>query len=606
MKQKARSNKREGFTLIEVLVGTAVFLVVGVAVYGAFASLFQLANTNQARIIGVELADEQFEIIRNMPYANIGIVNGIPNGTLTDNQNVTRGGITFNLDFTVRDVDLPFDGIFGSSTNNDSSPADEKFVQIAVTCQTCRNFQPIVLGGQIAPKNLEGSTTNGALFVSAIDAGGNPVKDAAVHVSYATTSPIIIDDTTNNAGMLQIVDVPPASNAYNITVSKTGYSTDQTYVASSTNPTPSKPPATVAVQQLTAVSFSIDKVSTLSVQSVTPLCAPISNLHFSLTGAKIISNSSVIVPKYSKNLVTDGSGNLNLNSMEWDSYTVAPNNDPSYDIAGINPVNPIILNPNTLINLQLVAMPRNPNSLMVSVVNSSGLPISGAGVILKNSSGTVVGTQITGQGSISQTDWSGGNNQDPVHGYSDASNIDDSGGDVRLFHNVVGGYSLSGWLESSTFDTGTSSNFNNLIWQPGSQSASTSVLFQFATSPSSTPAGGWQTSQFTGPNGTNATYYSNANSSLDPNSLNLYNNNRYARYLIYATSTDHNYTPDVSDASFTYTSQCIPPGQVLFQGLTANPSYTIVVSKSGYQTQTITAVHVASGWQSQTVTLPGL
>jgi hypothetical protein len=225
-------------------------------------------------------------------------------------------------------------------------------------------------------------------------------------------------------------------------------------------------------------------------------------------------------------------------------------------------------------------------------------------VELKNTGLSYDQTLITGQGSISQTDWSGGNNQDPVHGYSSASGIDDSGGDIKLFHNTYGGYSLSGLLKSSTFDTGTTSNFYNIVWLPGSQSsASTSVKFQFATAPSSTPDGGWD-SLFAGPSNNPNAYYTNANSSFSNSS---FNGNRYARYLVYASSTDSNYTPDISDVGFTYTSGCIPPGQVIFQGLSVNssPGYTIIVSKSGYQNQTV-ILPIGNGWQNQTITLPSL
>ena len=51
--------KNGGFTLIEVLVGTAVFLVVALAAYGAYVSIIRLANADQARILAVELADER-------------------------------------------------------------------------------------------------------------------------------------------------------------------------------------------------------------------------------------------------------------------------------------------------------------------------------------------------------------------------------------------------------------------------------------------------------------------------------------------------------------------------------------------------------------------
>jgi hypothetical protein len=55
--------------------------VVALAAYGAYVSLIRLANANQARILAVELADEQFEAIRNMPFVNVGLTDGIPQGS---------------------------------------------------------------------------------------------------------------------------------------------------------------------------------------------------------------------------------------------------------------------------------------------------------------------------------------------------------------------------------------------------------------------------------------------------------------------------------------------------------------------------------------------
>jgi len=146
---------KKGFTLIETLVGAAVFLVVAVAVYGAYTEVFKLANLNQSRILAVNLADEQFEVIRNMPYSDVGIVNGDPSGILPASTTMVRGGVTFNVAYTIRNVDLPFDGTFGSTTNNDIVPDDNKFIQISVACSTCENFTPVVIAGQIAPKNFE-------------------------------------------------------------------------------------------------------------------------------------------------------------------------------------------------------------------------------------------------------------------------------------------------------------------------------------------------------------------------------------------------------------------------------------------------------------------
>ena len=592
---------KKGFTLIETLVGAAVFVTVAVAAYSAYSEVFKLANLNQSRILAVNLADEQFEMIRNMPYSNIGILSGIPRGSLPATTTLTRGGVVYDVAYSIQNMDLPFDGVFASTTNNDTAPADNKRIQVAVSCSSCKNFIPVVVTGQVAPKNLENSTNNGAIFIQSIDANGNPVAGASVHLAFtATTSPVVIDDTTNNDGILGIVDVPPAFQAYNISVSKSGYSSDQTYVASSTNPTPNKVAATIAAQQLTQISFSIDKTSELNIRSMTPTCSVVPNFNFNMVGGKEIGAG---VPKYSKSLTTGASGLLSLNSAEWDSYTITPT-DSSYDLAGLNPLNPINLNPNSTQDVQLIAIPKNTNSLLVTVKDmATGLPLSNATVQVTGPN-SFDQTQVTGQGYFSQTDWSHGANQSGIFtdpsAYADGMNIDTatSTGHVLLLNNLIDPYSTSmvGTLISSIFDTGTTSNFSSFSWNPTSQSAVTglnSVKFQLATSPSSTPPV-WN---YLGPDGTINTYYTSPNSTIS--SVN--NSNQYARYMMYLSTATATATPIISGVSLTYTSDCIPPGQVIFTGLSVG-TYTINVSRSGYSNYS-TNVSVGSGWQEQQVSL---
>src|SRR6185369_2095173 len=100
-----------------------------------------------------------------------------------------------------------------------------------------------------------------------------------------------------------------SNQSYQITVTKNGYSTDKTYPPGGAgNPNPTKPHATVLLQQLTQTSFSIDALSNLTIKSVTPACAAVPNLSFTLTGSKTIGPG---IPKYSASLSTDNGGNYN-------------------------------------------------------------------------------------------------------------------------------------------------------------------------------------------------------------------------------------------------------------------------------------------------------
>ncbi len=591
-------SSRRGFTLIEILVGTAIFLIVCIGIYNAYVALFKLIDLGQYRVLAVSLANEQFEIARNLPYSSVGVQGSIPNGIIPHIQNLTRGGVDFTVTSIVRNVDLDFDGTIGGSPN-DLSPADNKLVQVTVSCSDCHGLQPITLAGQVAPKNLETASTNGALFIRVFDANGQPVKDADVHVvNIATTTTIVIDDVTDTNGMLQLVDVPPQGNAYRITVSKSGYSTDRTYpYGALLNPTPIKQDATILLQQVTQVSFAIDRLGTLAISSVTPTCTPVGNFDFNLSGSKLIGTG---VLKYSANTATNGSGVSTLNNMEWDTYTFVPN-DPDYGLVGINPLNPATLNPSATQNVQLIVMPADPKMLLVTVKDSATkLPISSTTVTLSKTGWT--STQITGKGYFNQTDWSGGSGQNSYTQtnkyWSNDGNIDDSvsPGEITL-KNAFGTYNPSGYIESSTMDTGSPSNFYTFTWSPTDQSplvGAGSVKFQVATNATITSTTTWS---FKGPDSTAGTYYTIPNTTLSV----VHNNDQFLRYRTYLSTATATVTPNVSDVGFTFTSSCTPPGQVIFPGLSAS-TYNLNVSKSGYSTYD-QPVTLGGDWQEIEVLL---
>ena len=225
--KKNHFNLQKGFTLIEIIVGLAVFLILSLSIYQAYISLLETIRASRLKVVATALANEQFEIIRNLPYTDVGIVGGLPSGKIQQNQTLTRDNTEFSAKTNIRNIDDPFDGTIGGNPN-DLSPADYKFVELEVSCSSCKNFRPLSFTTNVAPKNLEGASVNGALFIQVFDANGQPVQGANVHVANNQASPpFAIDDTTNNNGLLQIVDTPPGVGAYEIIVSKQGYSQEK-------------------------------------------------------------------------------------------------------------------------------------------------------------------------------------------------------------------------------------------------------------------------------------------------------------------------------------------------------------------------------------------
>lgn len=599
-----RNNFSRGFTLVEVVVGASIFLVVSLGVYEGYVGIMKLVHTSKLRTLAMLAANEQIELIRNLSYGNVGIVEGIPSGVIPRETHVEKGGVTFLFRTTIRNIDDPFDGTIGGSPN-DLSPADYKQVAVSVGCPLCVGFATTTVTTTVSPKNLESTGSNGALFISVFDANGMPVVGANIHVENQNVSPaIVIDEVSNNDGILQLVDVPPSSFSYQVIISKTGYSTARTYaIDDPNNPNPSQVHATVATGQLTQISFAIDEVSTLTVETVKENCEPVASTDFTLHGSKTVGTDPTTY-KYNQSHTTGSDGKTTINSLEWDTYTPSIT-DSALDFGGSLPITPFELNPGADLNLRLVVASKESNTLLVTVKDSStGLPLSDATVSLTRSGFS--STKVTNRGYLNQTDWSSGGGQDLYENhskFSQSSGIDYGGlggvpiGEMALAQSL-GQYVNTGILESSVMDTGGSSTtYYTLLWQPGDQATSTgaeSVKFKIATGNDAATT----TWSYRGPDGTEGTYYTVSNSSIS----NIHTNDRYLRYKIFLSTQDSSISPQLSTISVTYGSICVPYGQVLFQGLELG-AYTLTVSHPGYQSYSNDALSVGSAWQGLDVTL---
>src|SRR3990167_5696311 len=254
-----------GFTIIETLVALAIFLVISYYTYSTANGLYEIAVKNQWRADAIAAVENEIEIVRNLAYSDIGISGGYPTGQLLSPKTVSIGGTNFVISTTVRNIDDPFDGVAGGNPN-DTAPADYKLVEFEVSCPTCANFAAFKITTTAAPKNLETATRNGSLFINVFDANGQPISQANVSIVNNELNPTIsISDQTNNDGVLQLVDIPTSTVAYKIAVSKNGYSSERTYSSSEiNNATPAKPHSTVVEQEVTTISFSVDKTSSLN------------------------------------------------------------------------------------------------------------------------------------------------------------------------------------------------------------------------------------------------------------------------------------------------------------------------------------------------------
>lgn len=574
---------QKGFTLLEVVVASGIFLLFALGIYGGVSLVFKIVYQSRMKILETALLAERLEIARNLPYDQVGIINGVPSGLLTPVTTTVRNGQSFTLVTTVRNIDDPFDGTLGG-TPNDLSPADYKLVEISAICNSCSQQAPTILSTMVAPKQLEGASNNGALFIQVFDYNGLPVVGADVTVTNTSQNPnTIISDVTDSSGYLRIIDAPTGTLSYNINASKLGFSSDYTLPVSVALPTPVKPPANVVSQTITDISFAIDKLSNLDLHFLTPACAAIPNQAFTIHGEKIIGTDAndANIYKYNRSLAANGSGSYSFPNIEWDKYHVGISGIV-YNIGGSTPLLPFDITPGLTQDASVILEPYSANSLLVKVKDAgTGLPLSDATIHL-----TATGydeTRTTGYGYMRQTDWSGGSGQasyaNQTKYFADNGNVKNNlpAGDLKL-KKVGNSYMNSGWLESSTIDLGTAANFNNIVFSPLSQPAQTGVnpiTFQIATSNSSSPAA-WS---YKGPDGTATTYYTATSTVI----WSGHNGDRYLRYKVFLNTINTAFTPTLSEVAFTYITTCVPPGQKFFGGLSAT-TYTLDVSHPGYTT----------------------
>lgn len=589
--------KQSGITVVETLIAVAIFAIVAVGFVQIYARILVSTNTLRLRNIATFIATTEFEIIRNLPYASVGVVGGVPNGILPDKKVVNYNGITFVITPTIRNYDDPFDGTI-SGNPEDLSPADAKLVELSIDCTVCDNFNPVVYTTRISPLNLETTSTNGSLRIKVFDAAGLPVVGADVIVTNQNLDPAIqITDTTDNNGELLIVDAIPGVEMYKITVTKSGYSTERTYAAGEAGiVTLVKPHSTIALQQLTHASFAIDRTSTLNISSVTDTCSAIGSVDYQLSGSKRIGLDPDVY-KYTHDGITNISGLETLTDIEWDTYSFIED-DATYALIGTNPMGPLVVDPNTSQDLQLVVTTGSPSVALVGVTDqASGLPLDGATVRLF-STASYDKSLVTSRGYWRQTDWSGGSGQsswsNPNRFYAESNiNISGPAGEIKI-DEVFGSYLNSGWLESSTFDLGSGTNMLEIIWEPEGQPVETgsdSVQFQIASNNDDS------TWDFKGPDGTSGTYYSLANQTINS----VHSGDQYVRYKVFLSTTDSDYTPNVSDIALTFSSSCTPAGQVAFTGLTKG-TYILEVSAPGY-VSVQQEFELIADWQMVTIPL---
>lgn len=254
---------------MDTVVGTALMLIV----FTGFTAAFQLAvyavGNNKSRAGAIALANERLEFIRSLSYNSIGTSGGIPAGAIAQMETVELNDIDYTRRTFVSYEDDPGDGLGGADSNGIT--VDYKAAKVSVSWETRQGTRSVTLVSRISPPGIESAIPGGTLSIQVTNDADQGVANAPVRIVNSTVSPAIDTTTyTNEAGLATVLGAP-AGAGYEITATKAGYTTSQTYSANATNTNPTPAHLGVAESQTTAANFEIDLLSSLTVATFEPI-----------------------------------------------------------------------------------------------------------------------------------------------------------------------------------------------------------------------------------------------------------------------------------------------------------------------------------------------
>ncbi len=258
-----------GMSFVDVIVGTALVLIVFVALFGILRASLMISGVAKARAGATAIADTQVEYVRALDYDLVGTIGGIPAGVVAATSTQTLNGIAYNTRTLVVYVDDPADGLAGADTNGITT--DYKQIKVEVTYTVRTTARTVSVISNYAPQSLETTTGGGTLTIAVVNAAGTAVAGATVGIVNNSTVPTVNFTTFSDATGLVQLPGAPTSTEYQVSVSKSGYSSATTYARDATNQNPTPGYLTVAANQTTTSTFGVDVLAPFTFRTLHPI-----------------------------------------------------------------------------------------------------------------------------------------------------------------------------------------------------------------------------------------------------------------------------------------------------------------------------------------------
>ena len=250
---------KKGFTLVEVIIGIFLVLIVFLGIFGAFHLGLKILSLSKRQLSALSLANQKIENLRNLDYKDVVSTSCVE----------TINNLNYEIETIVQCIDGEFDGKAPSDANN--CVCDYKRVKVRVSWEGLFGKEKVILHDIISPKNKveECEVLAGVLAVSVFDAKGESVDSPSITVKNIHTDQEYFGNLVA-LGEYEFV-LPPATDTYEILVTKENYSLSRTYqigqiyngktIANPENACHAQPIATVLNAQREERSFCIDKLS---------------------------------------------------------------------------------------------------------------------------------------------------------------------------------------------------------------------------------------------------------------------------------------------------------------------------------------------------------
>jgi hypothetical protein len=254
-----------GMSLVDVVVGTALMLVIFTALFGLLRASALVSSLAKSKAGATAMAESQMEYIRGLSYDSLGTAGGIPSGTIAQVATTTVSGSTYVVHTFIQYADDPADGLGSHDSNGLTN--DYKRIRVAVDYGPGYS-RDVTVVSTMAPPSVETTTGGGTLTMQVVNAAGAGVPGATVALTNAAAG-VNLSAFTDDTGMLSFPGAPKATG-YHVVVTKDGYSSAQTYDAVSPNRNPNPGNLTVSKNQTTTGTFAIDLLSTLALATYSP------------------------------------------------------------------------------------------------------------------------------------------------------------------------------------------------------------------------------------------------------------------------------------------------------------------------------------------------